>query len=535
MTVNVQVQAMEEIERCKDDFYYFANTYLKILDKNSKFIPLKFNTVQIKLLLEIEKNPWQLVLKARQLGSSTLVAALFFWKTLFTPNERTLVVAHTSSGVSNIFRIYQNFYDNLPKFLQFITKNASAHEMIFFHGGTIRVSSATGQSFRGATYNNLHCSEVAFWKDMSLTIAGLFQTAGTDPCIILETTANGLNQFHALWTEENSDYGKTFLAWTDEPSYAIEKDVDVPSCIEEYASQWGLTRQQTNWAAQTYSLKCASSFVTFQQEYAIDEMTCFVSSGARFFDEVYPHIQFKPGYIEFEEPMKYITYVLGVDTASGSPNGDYSAFSVLDVTNEECPRIVASYAGYNTPIEFGEIVLDECKKWDCLAVVENNSYGLTVIEVLKNAEWGKIYTQQRYDTIGKVWSEKLGFNTSGKTRQMLLSKLQSFVNSKKLILTDDRAKHQANTFVYDASGKPDHISGKHDDILFSIGLALMGVDQAIAEVYQEKRKAPKNLTEIIKIEVKTGTTIKKLKASGYFTDDDENDEDDSLIEYVPWD
>jgi len=521
----------EEILRCKEDFVYFCEEYLKILDRNSRMIPFKLKKAQLKLLLEIEKNPWQCVLKARQLGSSTLIAALFFWRTLFTPNERTLVVAHTAAAVNNIYRIYRNFYDNLPRFLQFETKNSSSHELVFFHGGTIRISSASGQNFRGATYNNLHCSEVAFWKDMSLTIAGLFQTASGNSHIILETTANGLNQFHATWVDEGNGFGKTFLSWTDEPEYVFNGNIEIPDILNDYIKEWALSEEQAKWAAQTLTVKCTNSMMIFQQEYAIDPITCFVSSGSRFFNEAYPHARFEIGYKQYEEPINYGVYVLGADVASGAPTGDYSAFCVLDVSNENTPTIVATFAGYATPIEFGNIVLQECKKWNCLAVIESNSYGLTIVEVLRNAEWGKIYTAQRFDDVNKTWTEKLGFNTNGNTRSILLSKLQSYVNGNMLRLTDERMRYQANTFVYDNSGRPDHMRGTHDDLIFSAGLALMGIEQAIIETFQEHRPAPKSLHEMIQMELKTGLPIKKLKENGYFVDDEEDDSNEACSVY----
>lgn len=520
----------KEILVCKDDFVYFCENYLKIVDRNGKSVPFVLKPAQKKLLLAISNNPWQIVLKARQLGSSTLIAGLFFWKTLFNPHERTLVVAHTAAAVSNIFRIYKHFYDELPKFLQFEMKNASAHEMVFFHGGTIRISSASGQNFRGANYQNLHCSEAAFWKDPSTTIAGLFQTASGNSTIILETTANGLNQFHSLWSDEDNGFDKTFLSWKDEPDYIRKEKMPIPEILKEYCIQNHLSEEQLNWAAETLSVKCANNFVTFQQEYAVDPVTCFVSSGSRFFSVVYPGAVFRPGYMEFESPIASGVYVMGVDVASGSPTGDYSAFAVINVLDATSPKIVASYAGHHTPIEFGEIVFNECKKWNATCVVESNSYGLTVLELLKNSEWGRLYTQQKFDSISASWSEKLGFATTGNTRSILLSKLQSFINGGHLVLNDVRMQYQANTFVYDEKGRPDHLRGTHDDLIFAVGLALMGIDQAIIEVYQEKRPAPRSIQEIVEIELKTGTSLKKLKAAGYFDEDEEN-----LITMVPWD
>ena len=107
---------LQEVERCKKDFIYFAEKYLRILDKDEKLSPLVFNTAQSRLHRKLEEGEGFIkILKARQLGSSTYIAARFFWEALFNPNTRVAVIAHSDAGVKNIFNIYQRFYTNLPK------------------------------------------------------------------------------------------------------------------------------------------------------------------------------------------------------------------------------------------------------------------------------------------------------------------------------------------------------------------------------------------------------------------------------------
>jgi hypothetical protein len=509
----------EEIARCKEDFLYFCENYLKILDRNSKLVSFKLKPAQLALLKSLEGNPWQVVLKARQMGSSTLVAAYFFWKTLFTPNERSIIVAHTHDAVKNIYRIYQNFYNNLPKFLQFSTTSASANEIVFFHGGTIRVASATSQNFRGATYNNIHASEVAFWKDLNKTTAGLFQTAAGNSSIIIETTANGLNQFHATWADEENGFNKTFISWTMEPDYVLKAvDIEPTQQLLDYAEEWGLSKPQLWWAAQTLAIRCNNSWPTFLQEYAIDPLTCFVSSGDRFFKDVYPHAKFESGYRCYVEPSKWAAYTMGVDTASGSAKGDYSSFVVIDVTNST-RKIVATYAERVTPLEFAKVVYDELKKWNATAVVESNSYGLSVIEYLKHQEYERIYTKETYDSVNAVWNVKLGYNTNSQTRPLMLAVLQSHINSGVLVPDDERLRAQMNTFVYSAAGRPDHMVGTHDDMIIACALALMGADQAIVESYMEKLDRPTSMVEMLQLEMRTGKRLPQLDEEGVFNNE----------------
>ena len=129
----------KEIEKCKNDFDYFCKKYLKIVDKNGNLVLLQPNIAQQRFLYNLEDNPWIYVLKARQLGLTTIIAAKLFHKCLFTPNHKVAVIAHTRDAAKTIFEIYKRYYNNLPKFLRFKTEAANVNELVFFHGGYIKV------------------------------------------------------------------------------------------------------------------------------------------------------------------------------------------------------------------------------------------------------------------------------------------------------------------------------------------------------------------------------------------------------------
>jgi hypothetical protein len=73
-------------------------------------------------------------------------------------------------------------------------------------------------------------------------------------------------------------------------------------------------------------------------------------------------------------------------------------------------------------------------------------------------------------------------------------------------------------FIYNEKGKAEAEKGFHDDLIFGLGLALMGVEQAY--YYEEEIKRmhrPINLTEVMQFEVATGCPINKVP-EGYFAD-----------------
>jgi hypothetical protein len=108
-------------------------------------------------------------LKARQMGGTTGIAAYAFWHAYFRPNFRVGVMAQSRESAEQIFEIYKRFYDNLPSWMVFPTEKSNVREILFFHGGMIRVFTANTQSARGTTYNFLHCSEFAFYSDVEKT------------------------------------------------------------------------------------------------------------------------------------------------------------------------------------------------------------------------------------------------------------------------------------------------------------------------------------------------------------------------------
>ena len=499
---------VKEVKKCKADFVHFCR-HLKIVDKAGNLIPLDPNSAQLRYLEAIEENPWLYVLKARQLGLTTIIAAHNFWRALLTPNYRVLVMAHTHEASENIFKIYRRFYENVPKALKFDTTAANVRELVFAHGGMIKVTSAGSGSARGSTYNSIHCSEFAFYKDIRDTIASAFQTAGENAQIVLETTANGVNDAHKMWFDETG-YDKLFIAWTDDTNYILHKKSKIiPPVLIDYQANYGLTDEQFNWAVQTYYIKCASDWNTFRQEYPLSPDQAFVTSGARFFQQLYPHVASFDGYKQYLKPAEYSVYSIGVDTASGSSVGDYSAFCTLNVTNKEAPKIASTFYGRVSPSEFANLILAEANKYGALVTVESNSYGLSILEYLVQKEWAFLYRRTKYDKIEDRWTESLGFSTTAGTRGLLLSRLQEYTANAWLQIDDDRLKYEINTFMFNDKGKPEAASGKHDDMVFATALALIGMDQI--EQVQEERQAqkPRNIEEMLQFELSTGSLYRE--------------------------
>ena len=119
------------------------------------------------------------------------------------------------------------------------------------------------------------------------------------------------------------------------------------------------------------------------------------------------------------------------------------------------------------------------------------------------------------DPISKKWSRKLGFNTGQSSRNELLNRVYEHITRKWIRIVCPRMMKECNSMIYDARGRIAAESGKHDDMVISHGLALMGMDQ-VAELAVEpsKSRRPGSVEEKIAWELASG------KAYGQASSDD---------------
>ena len=198
----------ERAARLRADLPYFAEHCLKLRPKTGSLAPFVFNPAQLELHRRIEEQKAKIarvrviILKARQLGISTYVSARFFHRCLFEPGLRTFILGHERRASTNLFEMVKRFYEHLPEDVRPATGTFNAETLLFNNDSGYIVSVATlDGAGRSATAQLLHASEAAFWPDLEAQIASLFQIVpdvdGSEA--IIESTANGYNDFHKLW------------------------------------------------------------------------------------------------------------------------------------------------------------------------------------------------------------------------------------------------------------------------------------------------------------------------------------------------
>ncbi len=313
--------------RIKNDREWYIENFLKIRDKKSQLIPFKLNHAQrivmekIKQCEKEKKLKRFIVLKARQMGLSTLFEGLIFHDTANNPFRNSLIIAHEEPASVNLFNMSKLYYENLPDVIRPMKKYSNG-KVLSFENPTIdekekennpglrsKITIATagsGEVGRSATINNLHASEVAFFPDAKQTMLGLLQSVPDElnTLVVLESTANGVGDwFHEMWQKAvkgENDFIPIFLPWFIDPLYTRpfhsneekEQFIDEINLVTydangnelhtyeyELMNKFNLTYEQLNWRRFTIANKCQGDESLFMQEYPATPEEAFISSG----------------------------------------------------------------------------------------------------------------------------------------------------------------------------------------------------------------------------------------------------------------
>lgn len=145
-----------------------------------------------------------IILKARQLGFTTLIAIAWLDHALFNANSRCGIIAHDREAAKVIFRDKVKFaYENLPDVLKeaMPLKADNADELLFAHNNSsVRVAT----SMRSGTIHRLHISEFGkicakYPEKAKEVVTGSIPAVPTNGITVIESTAEGAEgEFHAM-------------------------------------------------------------------------------------------------------------------------------------------------------------------------------------------------------------------------------------------------------------------------------------------------------------------------------------------------
>lgn len=163
-------------------------------------------------------------------------------------------------------------------------------------------------------------------------------------------------------------------------------------------------------------------------------------------------------------------YVLAIDASSGRGE-DYSAIEVLDIDDFE------QAAEWQGKQETG-LVADEAYRIgrlynDALIVPEiTGGWGLAIDQVLKRYRYPRLYTRRVIDRLSQKWTDRTGWDTTARTRMVILETLETVLREKEFGLFSLRAVNELGTFVWSDKEKAEAQPGCHDDLVMALAIGV---------------------------------------------------------------
>ncbi len=530
----------------------YIERFLKIRDKRSRTVAFRLNTPQLKYYAAMKRQrdaglPVRLiVLKARQMGFSTVTGGVMFAGCATEFNRLGMIVAHKDEATRELFGMHKRFLDNLPPEVKPQVAASNGYEIVFDRpakskskspglGSRIKIATAGGSGIgRGSTIQYLHLSEYAFWPgDPRENYIALMQAVPDDPdtIVVIESTANGFNDFKTLWDQavererrgELDGFLPVFFAWFEMPDY---RRPVTPNFVrtdeeEELAQRYSLDDEQLAWRRWCIATNCGGDIDKFHQEYPACPEEAFLATGACVFDQealirrmeevrgqAWNRGEFN---VEYEKqpdgtpslslrnwqwredsrggvrilktPEKGVPYVLGADTAGDG--SDWFAAHVLDNRTGEQVAVVHMQYGER---QFTEQLYALGKFYnDALIGIEVN-FSTFPNELIQILGYRNLYVRQTVDDYQKTVQKKFGFRTDTRTRPLIIDGLKDVVKQNPELINDYDTLREMLVFIKSDTGRAQAEAGEHDDLVMSLAIAHFIRSQQTTKVAAEKPK-----------------------------------------------
>jgi len=452
-------EQIQEIVRCQQDPIYFIENFCHIVTLDRGLELFKLYECQKKKVQVILNNRKVVLMEGRQQGKTITSAACILWYTLFQDSKTVAILANKGSAAREVLDRYQIMYEHLPMWMQQGVKTWNKGNVELENGSKVFTAATTASGIRGKSVNWLYIDEAAIIPNniAEQFFASVYPTisSGTTTKILLTSTPLGYNHFWKFWNE--AEKGKNGF-------------------VHHFIPYWEIPGRDDAWAEEQLRML---GELKFNQEVLCEFLgssnTLINGRTLGQMSSVDPFFYSEMGLALFEEPAKDRTYIITVDVARGV-GGDYSAFTVIDVT--DMPYTMVGRFKNNTiaPMLFPDVIVKTAKDYNnAYILVETNDIGGQIADI--------VYTEHEYENIlstvkennqthvspGFAKSTTLGVRTTKSVKRQGCFAIKSLLEEKKLNIFDADTIHELSTFV-ERNGSYSADEGYHDDLVMTLVL-----------------------------------------------------------------
>jgi len=490
-----------ELKKCSSDPIYFLKNYVMIAHPTKGLLPFSTYEFQEEVINNFSKHRFNIILKSRQLGLSTITAGYVLWFTMFRRSKNVIIVATKQETAKLMLNSMKSMYETLPSFIKDITevKKNNETQIKFSNGSSFKALSSAGSSTaRGEAISLLIIDEAAHVENLDgdngmwTAIYPALSEGGN--CIAISTPSGASGWFYDMCTGaekgENDFYLSKFM-WDQHPNRDRE---------------W-FQKETKNMSKKQIAQELLCSFLgsgsTLIDSEKIIELECKLEeridplSRKKYGEPLYKTLNSRNFWI-WKEVVEEHSYTLSVDVARGD-GADYSTIEVID--NHTLEQ-VAEYQSKVDWDSFTQIIYDVGMTYNkALVIIEKNNIGFAVLTQLEKLGYPNLFCSKSGEYVpsfkAKYANADIGFTMSQATRPILLAKLEEYVREDIIQIRSSRLVSEFITFVWDKSGtRASAQSGKNDDLVIAFAMACYAHDLIYNKNNSETSKRKFNLSRI---------------------------------------
>jgi Terminase large subunit, T4likevirus-type, N-terminal/Terminase RNaseH-like domain len=417
---------ISEFIKCKNDPVYFAERYMKIVHIDRGLITIPLYDYQKEIIRAYPDNLKIALNQSRQSGKSTVVTVIVLHFIIFNSAKRVGLLAQKLDQAIDLMSRVQLGYEYLPPFLKPGVKEWNKKSFVLDNGSTVIAGASSSSAVRGRSLSLLVLDEHSHIPNYDEFAASVLPTlsSGKESRLIIASTPYGLNHFYDLVTGARE--GKNGFWLKEVPWY------DVPGRDDNWKQK---TLADLNYDILKFS-------VEYELEFAGSSGTLLNGSTLKALNAS-AALSSKDGLSIYTEKLPNRVYTMDCDVSHGK-GLDYSAFSVIDVTELPYKQVATYRNNLITPKDYAEIINNVGRYYnDAYLLVENNDIGSQVTYILWNEfEYAHMLSSQGAGRHGKKLVVGVGSKTdygirmTSSVKKLGCSILKLLIEQNQLIIVD---------------------------------------------------------------------------------------------------
>lgn len=472
---NLRAIVQDEFLKSAVDPVHFFKKYAKIQHPMKGKILFNLYPFQEDTIRQLRDNRFNIILKSRQMGISTLMAGMALHSMIFKEDFKILVIATKQDVAKNLVQKVQIMWEFLPSFLKqgLEIVNNNKLSLVFSNGSEIKAVSSSPDAARSEALSLLILDEAGFIPDIEEIWASSQMTLATGGSCVMLSTPNGVGGlFHRIWQQAEEG---TVVEGLDKFN-----PISLPWYLHPDRDQKWRDQQDVLLGKRLASQETDCSFLTSGHTVIDSEILQWYEK--EHISEPIERRGMGGDYWIWKYPQPGRTYLVCADPARGDGE-DYSGFHVVDV---ETVEQVAEYKGKIDTQMFGNLLVSVSTEYNhAHLIIDNRNIGWSTIQVAIDSGYKNLYYSFRNDPyldenihLRKNFDLKSkedmvpGYSITVKSRPVLISKLDIYFRDKAPIIHSRRFLNELFVFMW-IDGKAQAQKGYNDDLVMAFCMGLM--------------------------------------------------------------